>query len=592
MKKLITIIEEKMQKAFAEAGYEEKFGRVSVSNRPDLCEYQSNGALMAAKQYKCKPIDIATKVTEVLKNDEAFINVDAVMPGFINFSLNQKFLSDYLMEMAGASKFGCLDLGEGKTIVIDYGGPNVAKPLHVGHLRPAIIGESIKRIKKYAGYNVIGDVHLGDWGLQMGLIIASMKELYPDMPFFAPDYNGEEVSEVPFTVSDLEVIYPNASKRSKEDEAFKEAAHEATKKLQEYDKGHYALWKKIIDISVNDLKQNYKKLDVDFELWNGESDAQPYIPDMVKMMKEGGFAVESQGALVVDVSKEDDKKEIPPCIITKSDGASLYSTTDLATLVEREEKYKPVQVIYVVDKRQEMHFTQVFRCARKTGIVRPETELTYIGFGTMNGPDGKPFKTRDGGVMRLENLIGDINDAVYNKMSKQEGMSDEERREIADIVGLAALKYGDLSNQAAKDYVFDVERFTEFEGNTGPYNLYMMVRITSILRKYKAASGATDEDIKSYVINPAGTDAEKKLQRTLSTMSDTIEAAAVENAPHKICQYIYSIADSFSSFYHDVNIMNEPDEAKKKGYIKLITLTHEILADCINLLGFKEPERM
>ena len=514
-----------------------------------------------------------------------FSSIEAIRPGFINLKLNTEFLSSYLNDMYQDDKLGCLDLGNNQTVVVDYGGPNVAKPLHIGHLRPAIIGESIKRIKRFSGYNVIGDVHLGDWGLQMGLVMEGLMETYPELSLYKDD---KEVvnNDVPFTVNDLERIYPSASKKSKEDEEFAALAHDATYKLQTGHKGYRSLWKKVVELSITDLKENYKKLNVEFDIWNGESDAQPYIPNMIKRMKEDGYLYESQGALVVDVSKEDDTKEIPPCIIVKSDGASLYSTTDLATLIQREEDYKPVEVIYVVDKRQEMHFTQVFRCAKKTNIINPITELKFIGFGTMNGKDGKPFKTRDGGVLRLENLIKEVESLVAKRLTDRE-LSEQEIQDISRIVGLAALKYGDLSNQASKDYIFDINRFCEFEGNTGPYILYMMVRIKSILNKFEKEG----EDF-NFGINSLSTDSEKDLQLALAKLNDVIESACKDDAPHKICQYIYSVSEKFSRFYHDVNILGESDKSKKHGYISLITLTHRVLKTCIELLGFNETEVM
>ncbi|MBS6367968.1 MAG: arginine--tRNA ligase, partial [Clostridiales bacterium] len=359
---------------------------------------------------------------------------------------------------------------------IDYGGPNVAKPLHVGHLRSAIIGESMKRIYRYAGHQVLGDIHMGDWGLQIGLIIEQVRTLHPDLPYFDPDYTGSYPEQAPFTISELEQIYPAASARAKEDAAFAALAHAATQKLQAGDAGYRALWQHIMRVSTADLKKNYDRLDVHFDLWLGESDAQKYIPDMLEHFRASGLAHESEGALVVEVQEASDKKEVPPCILVKSDGASLYATTDLATLVQRMQDYRPDEVLYVVDKRQSLHFEQVFRAARKGGIVPDSTELRFLGFGTMNGADGKPFKTRQGGVMRLETLINEITDTVFKKVEENQIVSADMADETARIIALAALKYGDLSNQPSKDYIFDLERFSAFEGNTGPYLLYTAVR--------------------------------------------------------------------------------------------------------------------
>ena len=589
MKKLIDQITEIAEQAFEACGYEKKLGRVTLSNRPDLCEYQCNGAMAGAKLYHKAPIAIAKDVAEALSGNSAFSEVTAAAPGFINLSLSGAYLAAYLEEMEKDSRLGVPEAGKKETIVIDYGGPNVAKPLHVGHLRSAIIGESMKRIYRFFGHQVIGDVHLGDWGLQMGLIIEELKDRKPELPYFDEAFTGEYPEEAPFTIGELEEIYPSASARSKADEAFAKRAHDATYKLQNGDRGYMALWNHILNVSVSDLKKNYEKLGVTFDIWKKESDAQPYIPDMIRKMKEGGFAHESQGALVVDVAEESDTKEIPPCILLKSDGATLYSTTDLATLVEREKLFAPDRVLYVVDKRQELHFVQVFRCAKKTGIVRPETELNFLGFGTMNGRDGKPFKTRDGGVMRLEYLIREIRDAVYDKMMENRSMEGEEAGKTADIVGLAALKYGDLSNQAVKDYVFDVDRFTSFEGNTGPYILYTIVRIKSIQTKYEALENRFAGEAR---ILPAATESEKELQLAVSRISDALITAMEERAPHKLCQYIYELSDAFNHFYHETKILAEEDKERQAGYIRLLGLTRRALETCIGLLGFEAPDRM
>lgn len=585
MKKIISMIEEKISAAFVSCGYEERFGAVSVSNRPDLCQYQCNGALMAAKQFKKKPIDIANEVAAVLAGEPMFAKLEAVMPGFLNITVDTAFLADYVRQMAKEERFG-YEPKNTRTIVVDYGGPNVAKPLHVGHLRPAIIGEAVKRILRYAGNNVIGDAHLGDWGLQIGLIITELRSRKPDLPYFDEAFTGEYPKEAPFTMAELEEIYPYASAYSKAEghEDYKEAARHATYELQQGRRGYRALWEHIMKVSVNDLKKNYAKLQVEFDLWKKESDAQAYIPDMIQGMKDGGFTRISEGALVVDVKTDADKKEIPPCMILKSDGATLYNTTDLATIVERMKLFDPAQIIYVVDKRQDLYFEQVFRCARKTGLVKPDTELTFLGFGTMNGKDGKPFKTRDGGVMRLEYLINDIAEEVYKKMQDRE-MSEEEARTISEQVGLAALKYGDLSNQASKDYIFDVERFTSFEGNTGPYILYTMVRIKSILAKAGEVPEGTHE-ARTYG------DEETNLLLTLARFSDMLEKAADELAPHKMCQYIYELSNALNTFYHGNKILTEENSAKKAEWIEMIRTTLRILNTCTDMLAFTAPDRM
>ena len=588
MKKILTLIEEELVPAFEKAGVEASYAKVTVSNRPDLCEFQCNGAMAAAKKYKKAPIMIAKDVVAALQDSVMFEKAEAVNPGFINLKLAGDYLAGFLSDMQADENLSVEKAKEPKKIIVDYGGANVAKPLHVGHLRSAIIGESIKRMGRFMGHEVIGDVHLGDWGLQMGLIITELRYRQPELAYFKEGYTGEYPQEAPFTIGDLEEIYPAASKRSKEDEAYREEALEATKQLQQGNRGYRALWQHIMRVSIADLKKNYSRLNVEFDLWKGESDAQPYIPDMVQRMKDEGFAHEDQGALVVDIKEETDVKEIPPCIILKSDGASLYATTDLATIVERMKLYQPDEICYLADKRQEMHFIQVFRTARKTGLVKEDTKLSFLGFGTMNGKDGKPVKTRDGGVMRLEHLIADIEEEMYHKIMDNHEIDPQEARETAKIVGLSAIKYGDLSNQASKDYVFDINRFTSFEGNTGPYILYTIVRIKSILNKYQAAGGSAAEGS----ILAAANDSEKALMLELSRFNGVMENAFEETAPHKICSYIYDLANAFNRFYHETKILSEENAAQKASWISLLCLTRRVLEACIGVLGFEAPERM
>ncbi len=595
MKKFLSVITDEVTKAFVECGYDAKYAKVTLSNRPDLCEYQCNGAMAASKEYKKAPFMIADDVVAKLVTNPMFSMAESVKPGFLNLKIDEAYLAEYVENMCkDEGRFGCDKAENPKTIIVDYGGPNVAKPLHVGHLRSAIIGESIKRIGKFMGHNMIGDVHLGDWGLQMGLIITELKLRKPELVYFDEAYEGEYPAEAPFTIAELEEIYPTASGKSKEDEAYKEAALQATNELQQGRRGYRALLDHILNVSVSDLKKNYENLNVSFELWKGEKDAQPYIPDMVQMMKDGGFAYESEGALVVDVKEETDAKEIPPCIILKSDGASLYSTTDLATIVWRVEDYNPDGMIYLTDKRQELHFIQVFRCARKTGMVKDEMTLKHIGFGTMNGKDGKPFKTRDGGVMRLEYLVDEINEEMLKKIVENQktkenlDISEEEAKATSKVVALAAIKYGDLSNQASKDYIFDIDRFTSFEGNTGPYILYTIVRIKSILNKYHGLG----KDETGALIEAAHSKSEKDLMMELAKFNAMMENAFEETAPHKICAYIYDLANAFNSFYHGTKIMAEENEATQKSYIRLLGLTKSVLETCIDVLGFSAPDRM
>ena len=582
MEKILDIITAKMERAFADAGFDASFGRVNVSNRPDLCQYQCNGALSAAKQYKCAPIQIANAVVEKLPKED-FSQAQAVMPGFINLSISDSFLASYLEQMRTAPDFGVEKVGRGKTAVVDYGGANVAKPLHIGHLRPAIIGESLKRLHSFLGYETIGDVHLGDWGLQMGLIIAELQERQPDLPYFDDSFVGEYPKESPFTLSDLEEIYPTASAK-KTDPVFAEKAHRATFELQQGKPGYRAIWNHIMGVSLPDLRRIYDSLDVHFEKWLGESDADPLIPDMVRSLQDRGLAVRSEGAWVIPVAQEGDKKEVPPMILVKSDGSAIYATTDLATMVQRMRDWNPDKMLYITDKRQNLHFEQVFRAARKSGIVHESTQLQHVGHGTMNGADGKPFKTRDGGVLRLEQLIADMTDFVRSKVVENKIVADSEVEATTAKIALAALKYGDLSNQPTKDYNFDLERFAAFEGNTGPYILYTIVRIKSILARY----GAWEH----LHIRGCESDSQRELMLTITKFSAAMEAALNALAPNMICSYIYDLAGCVNKFYHETRILGEEDKEKQASYIALIGLAKDILEKCIYILGFSAPEKM
>ena len=584
MQKLIDLISQQVSAAFEAAGYGASYGRVTVSNRPDLCEYQCNGALPAAKVYRKAPIQIANEVAAKLEDDAAFSEVRAAMPGFLNLRLAPAFLADWLEQVRSSPRFGVEPDPAAGTVVIDYGGANVAKPLHIGHLRSAIIGESVKRIQRFFGNETVGDTHLGDWGLQMGLVMAELQERQPELCYFDAGFAGPYPAEPPFTISDLEEIYPAASAKSKADEAFAARAHDFTVRFQQGEPGPRALWKHIMAVSVADLRKNYDRLGVFFEAWLGESDAQPYIPQMLADMDRMGILVESEGARVIEVQEPTDSKEVPPCILIKSDGATLYATTDLATIRQRMETWDPKRILYVVDKRQSLHFEQVFRSARKAKLVKPETELRHIGFGTMNGKDGKPFKTRSGGVMRLETLVDEITDFVRAKVVENQLVSGEDVENVTAKIAMAALKYGDLMNAPTKDYVFDLDRFAAFEGNTGPYILYTIVRIKSILARY----GAWEELPMAAPETPEA----KDLMLALTRLPDALELAYRDCAPNAICAYIYELAGCANKFYHETHILTEEDAEKQKGYIALIGLTKRVLETCIELLGFEAPERM
>ncbi len=590
MKKLIDQISERVSDAFERAGYDPALGRCAPSNRPDLCQYQCNGAMAGARLYRTAPYLIAQKVAASLAGDALFCKAEMVRPGFLNLNVSPFALAQLLTELEqDEARCGSEPDPKPQTIIIDYGGPNVAKPLHVGHLRSAIIGESLKRIARFKGHKVIGDIHLGDWGLQIGQIIAELRSRAPELPYFEEGNPGPFPAEPPFTITDLEELYPCASARSKADPAFKAAAQEATARLQEGHPGYRALWRHIINVSVSDLKSNYEKLDVHFDLWMGESDAQPYIPTMVALMKDGGYARLSDGALVVDVAEEGDTREVPPCLILKSDGAAQYETTDLATIVQRQRDFRPDRIIYVVDKRQELHFVRVFRCAYKTGLLDPKRcSLEFVGFGTMNGKDGKPFKTREGGVLRLEYLLRDVTEAVFEKSRGNDELSEEELHQVAEKVGLAAIKYGDLSNQPSKDYIFDLGRFIAFEGNTGPYIMYTMVRIKSILKKVQKAY----PDQTLTPILPPEDEKETNLYLTLLRFSDAVDDACEQNAPNRLCRYIYDLSNCLNQFYAEHSILREEDPRRRSSYVRILQLVLRVLERSVELLGFEAPERM
>ncbi|MDR0948047.1 MAG: arginine--tRNA ligase [Lachnospiraceae bacterium] len=588
MKKLLELLSIELGDAFQAAGYESEYGKVTVSNRPDLCEFQCNGSLALAKRYKKNPLLIAQDIAAQCQNSIVWESVEAVMPGFLNLIISPCYLTDYLNKMQEDPHFGVERQGEAKTVIIDYGGANVAKPLHVGHIRPAIIGECIKRLYRFVGHKVIGDAHLGDWGLQIGLVIASLRERDPLLPYFQEGYEGEYPLEPPFSEKEFDEMYPAASARSKIDPEFRAEAMSDTLKLQEGDKGYMALWRHIMQVSVKGIKENYAQLKVDFDLWKGESDVRDLIPDMVSYLKEEGYAYLSQGALVVDVKEPTDTKEIPPCMILKSDGAALYPTTDLATILERMNLYNPDEIIYMTDKRQDLYFEQIFRCAKKTKMVKPQTQLRFLGFGTMNGKDGKPFKTRDGGVMRLQDLIAETKNEMYRKIRENRDSDEKEAWDIAQVVAIAALKYADMSNQVSKDYSFDIDRFTSFEGDTGPYILYTIVRVKSILSKYKAQGG----NLAEVTLQVPTDHLQKQLMIRLAAFHATIENACTELAPHKICAYIYELSNVLNQFYHGTKILSETDQGKKSSMLALLLFTKEILETCIDILGFSAPEKM
>lgn len=575
--------------AFEACGYDAELGAVTVSNRPDLCQFQCNGALSAAKRYKKNPAMIAQEVAAKLQDAPILKKAEFVPPGFLNLDVADSYLVERLSAMAADER---LDLPRAKnalSIVVDYGGPNVAKPLHIGHLRTAIIGESLVRLARFLGHNVIGDVHLGDWGLQMGLIIVGLQDRQPDLCYFDETFAGPYPTEPPVTLDDLNELYPAASARSKTDEEFKARAQKATYDLQNGRAGFVALWKHFLALSVTDLKKSYAKLDVDFDKWLGESDAAPFVDEMLGILKDKGLSYLSDGALIVDVAQEGDEEEIPPIIIEKSDGSQLYGTTDLATILQRKRDFDPNEIWYVVDNRQAMHFKQVFRCAHKAGLVSEDTKLMHIGFGTMNGKDGKPYKTRDGGVMRLSDLIGTVTDAAREKMAESataSALTEEEAAACAEKIGIAALKIGDLINHRTKDYVFDLDRFLASEGKTGPYLQYAAVRIHSVLEKAEAQGFAP-----GALLEPAS-ETERALLLALMSVGDTLLRAFSDHAPNGICEALFEITGLFNRFYYENKILSCPDAARRDSWLMLISITERMIALLLSLLAIRVPEKM
>jgi len=573
--------------AFVQCGYDAALGLTTVSDRPELCQYQCNGALSGAKIYKLPPVKIAQNVVDVLAKNAKFASVTAVAPGFINIVLTDEFIMENYSLLINDQNLGIKQIDKEKTIIVDYGGPNIAKPLHIGHLRAAIIGESVKRLARKTGYNVLGDVHMGDWGMPMGLVIAEMEERYPDWQCF---YNGfiPEIDEIPdFSVDLLNEIYPFASKKSKENVEFRNKAGKITKELQNQHAGYFALWKKIREISIPDMKKSYDSLGVEFDIWYGESDADPYIAPLIELLTEKGLLYESDGAMIIDVKTDSDKAPMPPIMIVKSDKSVNYATTDVATIVQREKDYQPDKIWYCVDRRQDLHFSQVFRCVRMAEIAKDSTELEFLGFGTMNGSDGKPYKTRDGGVMQLSDFINMVIDGAMKKLDSSDFVSDTEQKiEIAKKLGIAAIKFGDLVNFRAKDYIFDLDKFISFEGKTGIYILYTVTRINSILKKAEFDEAVTP------MITGIYSDVERDLILSILQSGEVYERAINEKAPHYIAENVYRLSVNFSRFYHENYILNEENQIKRSSWLALSVLTKKVILNHLYILGIEPVDHM
>lgn len=570
--------------AFEAQGLDSKLGVVRVSDRPDLAQFQCNGAMAAAKIAKKNPREVAQAVVDTLLSDDLFSKVEIAGPGFININLADSFLEDYLTNL---DNYGVAQARAPEKMVFDYGGPNAAKSLHVGHLRAAIIGNALRHIFKFKGHDVLGDIHLGDWGTQMGMLIGDyIREGQADLLMQADPKNADDVEKI---MADFSVRYPKASSAAKEDEALMQEARDITARLQNKEQPFFDMWQKIRDISLADMSVIYSRLSVVFDLWKGEADVNDYIPPMVEDFKVRNIAYEDQGAMIVDVALEDDNKKIPPLILTKSDGAALYSTTDIATIIERMKLYNPSRILYVVDQRQALHFEQVFRVVRKADIVTKNTELTHAGFGTMNGTDGTPFKTRAGGVMPLKDFINQAVEKACARLDEAQLAEDidaQEREDIAEKVGLAAIKFADLQNPRQSDYIFDIDRMISFEGKTGPYLLYQTVRIKSLLKKAKNQNVNFEKS--SFIIQ----EADRDLALLLGEFSDAIDLSIQHYAPHYLCDYIYKLAQAFSSFYGSCHILSEEDEALRDSRLLLSQKTADALEQGLSLLGISVPDRM
>ena len=585
MSSLVQHLSELVGNAFKQADLPAELGRVTVSDRPDLAQFQCNGAMAAAKQAKKNPREVAQAIVEILSQDKIFKKIDIAGPGFINLNVTDEFLQGHLAGMIADDRQGVPAFAKDETVVLDYGGPNIAKAMHVGHLRAAIIGDSVCRIMGFAGYKTLGDVHMGDWGTHMGMLIADY--LRTGEQSLVENTDTKDPGSVAALMEDMAARYPKAAGAAKENPDLMREAQEATVKLQNKDAPYYPLWQKIREVSVIGMERNYGALGVHFDLWKGEADVHDYIAPMVEDLKAKGLAVESDGAWVVPVEEEGDKKEMPPLILYKRDGAVMYGTTDAATIVERVKLYNPAKIIYIVDQRQSLHFEQVFRAVRKGGIVRDDVELTHAGFGTMNGKDGKPFKTREGGVMRLEDLIAMAEEKARTRLTEAnlaEDMEAAEREDVAHKVAIAAIKFADLQNQRQADYIFDLDRLTSFEGKTGPYLLYQAVRIKSLLRKAEyQPSNKTEFHLK---------DEDRPLALLLTELPEAVEAALKNYAPHHLCDYAYRLAQGFSSFYGNCHILSEEDETLKQSRLALCAATAAQLETVLGLLGISVPERM
>lgn len=580
---IIKELNEDISKLVKEAGYEAENLVLQPSGRRDLGEFQLNDAMTLAKTYKKSPRIIAEDIIKVLEQDNRFTNLNIAGPGFINITLTDKCLGELLTKIYENKNLN-IDKRPRKKIILDYGGANVAKALHVGHLRSANIGEALKRLATLLGYEVIGDAHLGDYGRPLGLVVLEIKKRYPELPYFDEAYTGD-FSEVepPITNSDLEEIYPYASNKSKEDENYLEEAREITFKIQNHERGYYDLWKKVVEISKKDIKQVYDMLNVNFELWLGESDAAEYLDELTKIYEESNVLIESEGAQIIEVKEDSDTSPMPPLLFKRSNGTVSYETTDLATILQRQKEIKPDEIWYCVDARQGLHFDQVFRAARKVKLIEDKVVLEHIGFGTMNGKDGKPFKTRDGGVMSLKGLIALVEEETRKKINPAT-VSEEMKEEVAKTVAIAALKYADLLPFRGTDYIFEPEKFADLEGKTGPYLLYSTIRMKSLLTK--------GENFEIGKITKFKSETEKDIALTILRLPTILNKALDSRSLNDITEYIYKLTSLYNKFYAENKILTEEDKELQKSWLTLTKIVYDINMTLLDVLAIKVPEKM
>lgn len=580
---IIKDLEKDIKNIIEKAGYNlEKF-TLQPSSRPDLGDYQINDAMSLAKTYHKNPHDIAEDIKNELEKDARFTNLNIAGPGFINITLTNEYLKK-LLNMINTDVNVVIDKREKKKVILDYGGANVAKALHVGHLRSANIGEALKRLAILLGYEVLGDAHLGDYGRPLGLVVLEIKKRYPNLPYFDETYTGNyQEIELPITNDDLEQIYPEASRKSKEDEAYLEEARDITAKIQNHVPGYYDVWKKVVEISKADIKKVYDLLNVHFELWQGESDAAEYFEELEKIYEDANVLVNSNGAKIVEVKEETDKSPMPPLLFVKSNGTLSYETTDLATILERKKNYNPDEIWYCTDARQELHFIQVFRAARKAHLVDENTKLDWFGFGTMNGKDGKPFKTRDGGVMSLKGLIQLVKEETLKRIN-EETVSKEEKDQVAETIAIATLKYADFLPYRGTDYIFEVEKFADLEGKTGPYLLYSTIRMKSLLNRAK--------DLRKEEVKEITTQSEKDIILTLLNLSQVLNKSLDAKSLNDIAEYIYKLTSQYNKFYAEHKIITEENADIRESWLVLTKTVYNINMLLLNTLGIPVPEKM